>query len=73
MSRKIFFIGLKVIDTLVLIYSAYMIVFLSIFDSLSMSENISFTVFLIEEIVPHASAVVALIFLIRYIGVTNEK
>lgn len=50
-----------------------MIVFISIFDLLSMSVNISFTGFLIEEIVPHASAVVALIFLIRYMWTTNKK
>jgi hypothetical protein len=68
MSRKILVIG-----TLVLIYSAFMIVFISIFDLLSMSVNISFTGFLIEEIIPHASAVVALIFLIRYIWTTNKK
>lgn len=73
MSRKILVIGLKVIATLVLIYSAFMIVFISIFDLLSMSENISFTGFLIEEIIPHASAVVALIFLIRHIWTTNKK
>ena len=73
MSRKISVIGLKVIGTLVLIYSAFMIVFISIFDLLSMSVNISFTGFLIEEIIPHASAVVALIFLIRYIWTTNKK
>lgn len=73
MSRKILAIGLKIIGTLVLIYSAFMIVFISIFDLLSMSENISFTGFLIEEIVPHAFAVVALIFLIRYIWTTNKK
>lgn len=73
MSRKILVIGLKIIGTLVLIYSAFMIVFISIFDLLSMSVNISFTGFLIEEIIPHASAVVALIFLIRYIWTTNKK
>lgn len=50
-----------------------MIVFISIFDLLSMSVNISFTGFLIEEIIPHASAAVALIFLIRYIWTTNKK
>ncbi len=73
MSRKIFVIGLKVIVTLVLVYSAFMIVFISIFDLLSMSVNISFNGFLIEEIIPHASAVVALIFLLDTSGLRIRR
>lgn len=73
MSRKIFVIGLKVIVTLVLVYSAFMIVFISIFDLLSMSVNISFNRFLIEEIIPHASAVVALIFLLDTSGLRIRR
>ena len=73
MSRKISVIVLKVITTLVLIYSAFMILFTSIFDLLSFSVNINFEVFLLERIFPNVSAVIALIFLIRYIWTSKKK
>lgn len=74
MSRKISVIVLKVITTSVLIYSAFMILFTSIFDLLSFSVNINFEVFLLERIIPNVSAVIAaLIFLIRYILTSKKK
>lgn len=73
MSRKISVIVLKVITTSVLIYSAFMILFTSIFDLLSFSVNINFEVFLLERIIPNVSTVIALIFLIRYILTSKKK
>ena len=68
MFRKILVITLKVIITSVLIYSA----FISTFDLLSLSVNMSFKTFILEHIIPNISAVIALIFLIRYIWTSNK-
>ena len=67
MLRKISVITLKVIITSVLIYSVFMILFISTFDFLSLSVYMSFKTFFLEHIIPNISAVIALIFLIRYI------
>ena len=50
-----------------------MILFTSIFDLISFSVNINFEIFLLERIIPNVSAVIALIFLIRYIWTSNKK
>ncbi len=73
MFRKISVIVLKVVITSVLVYSAFMILFISTFDLLSLSVSMSFKTFFLERIIPNTSAVVALIFLIRYIWTSNKK
>lgn len=73
MFRKILVITLKVIITSVLIYSAFVILFISTFDLLSLSVKMSFKTFILEHIIPNISAVIALIFLIRYIWTSNNK
>lgn len=60
MFRKILVITLKVIITSVLIYSAFVILFISTFDLLSLSVNMSFKTFILEHIIPNISAVIAL-------------
>lgn len=50
-----------------------MILFMSIFDLLSMSTSVSFTAFFIEKMIPNISAVIALIFLIRYLWITGKN
>lgn len=72
MFRKILVITLKVIITSVLIYSAFVILFISTFDLLSLSVKMSFKTFILEHIIPNISAVIALIFLIRYIWTSNK-
>ena len=49
MTYKIFSILAKVIITLILTYSVFMILLMSIFDLLSMSTSVSFTTFLMEK------------------------
>ncbi len=73
MLRKISVITLKVIITSVLIYSAFMILFISTFDLLSLSVYTSFKTFFLEHIIPNISAVIALIFLIKYIWTSNKN
>ena len=46
---------------------------MSIFDLLSMSTSVSFTAFLIEKMIPNISAVIALVFLIRYLWITGKN
>ncbi len=72
MLRKISVITLKVVITSVLIYSVFMILFISTFDFLSLSVYMSFKTFFLEHIIPNISAVIALIFLIRYIWSSNK-
>lgn len=50
-----------------------MILLMSIFDLLSMSTSVSFTTFLIEKMIPNISAVIALIFLVRYLWITDKN
>ena len=71
-SRKNYFILIKVVITLILTYSAFMILLMSIFDLLSMSTSVSFITFFIEQIIPNISALIALIFLIRYLWTTDK-
>ena len=73
MKRKKTFIVIKIISTLILIYSVFMILLISIFDLLSLSIYISFITFFVEKIIPNISAVIALIFLIRYIWIPDKK
>ena len=49
-----------------------MILFISTFDFLSLSVYMSFKTFFLEHIIPNISAVIALIFLIRYIWSSNK-
>ncbi len=72
-SRKNYFILIKVVITLILTYSAFMILFMSIFDLLSMSTSVSLITFIIEQIIPNISAVIALIFLIRHLWITDKN
>lgn len=71
MLKKLLLVGFKIICTLVLVYSVIMILMISTFDLLTMSVHLSFTLFLIERIIPNASAVIALIFLIIHIWKEN--
>ena len=73
MKYKNFSILTKVVTTLILTYSVFMILFVSIFDLLSMSTSVSFTTFFIENMIPNISAVIALIFLIRYLWITDKN
>ena len=73
MTYKNFPILTKVVITLILTYSVFMILLMSIFDLLSMSTSVSFTTFLIEKMIPNISAVIALIFLIRYLWITDKN
>lgn len=73
MTYKNFSILTKVVTTLILTYSVFMILFMSIFDLLSMSTSVSFTTFFIEKMIPNISAVIALIFLIRYLWITDKN
>lgn len=73
MTYKIFSILAKVVITLILTYSVLMILLMSIFDLLSMSTSVSFTTFFIEKMIPNISAVIALIFLIRYLWITDKN
>lgn len=73
MTYKNFPILAKVVITLILTYSVFMILFMSIFDLLSMSTSVSFTTFLIEKMIPNISAVIALVFLIRYLWITGKN
>lgn len=73
MTYKNFSILTKVVITLILTYSVFMILFMSIFDLLSMSTSVSLTTFLIEKMIPNISAVIALIFLIRYLWITGKN
>lgn len=73
MTSKNFPILTKVVITLILTYSVFMILFMSIFDLLSMSTSVSFTTFLIEKMIPNISAVIALVFLIRYLWITDKN
>ena len=73
MLKKKLVIVLKVICTLVLIYSTFMILFISFFDLLSSSVYIDFTTLLIEKIIPNTFAVIALIFLIKYIWTKGKN
>ena len=72
-SCKNYSILIKVVITLILTYSAFMILFMSIFDLLSMSTSVSFITLFIEQIIPNISAVIALIFLIRHLWTTNKS
>ena len=49
MTYKIFSILAKVVITLILTYSVFMILLMSIFDLLSMSTSVSLTTFFIEK------------------------
>ena len=73
MTYKNFSILAKVVITLILTYSVFMILLMSIFDLLSMSTSVSLTTFLIEKMIPNISAVIALIFLIRYLWTTDKN
>ncbi len=73
MTCKNFVILIKVLITLILTYSAFMIVLISAFDLLSVSIYMSLMTFLIERIFPNISAVIALVFLIRYIWIADKK
>ena len=73
MTYKNFSILAKVVITLILTYSVFMILFMSIFDLLSMSTSVSLTTFFIEKMIPNISAVIALIFLIRYLWITGKN
>ena len=73
MTYKNFPILAKVVITLILTYSVFMILLMSIFDLLSMSTSVSFTTFLIEKMIPNISAVIALVFLIRYLWITGKN
>lgn len=73
MSKNILVIVLKVVCTLVLMYSAFMILFTSFFDLLSLSVYIDFATVLVEKIIPNTFAVIALIFLIRYIWTKGKN
>ena len=73
MTYKNFSILTKVVITLILTYSVFMILLMSIFDLLSMSTSVSLTTFLIEKMIPNISAVIALIFLIRYLWITGKN
>ena len=73
MTYKNFPILTKVVITLILTYSVFMILLMSIFDLLSMSTSVSFTTFLIEKMIPNISAVIALIFLVRYLWITDKN
>lgn len=72
MFRKILVITLKVIITSVLIYSAFVILFISTFDLLSLTVYMSSKTFILEHIIPNISAVIALFFFIRYIWTSNK-
>ena len=73
MTYKNFSILAKVVITLILTYSVFMILLMSIFGLLSMSTSVSFTTFLIEKMIPNISAVIALVFLIRYLWITGKN
>ena len=73
MTYKNFSILTKVVITLILTYSVFMILLMSFFDLLSMSTSVSFTTFFIERMIPNISAVIALIFLIRYLWITDKN
>lgn len=73
MTYKNFPILTKVVTTLILTYSVFMILHMSIFDLLSMSTSVSFTTFLMEKMIPNISAVIALVFLIRYLWITGKN
>ena len=73
MTYKNFPILAKVVITLILTYSVFMILFMSIFDLLSMSTSVSFTAVFIEKMIPNISAVIALIFLIRYLWIRGKN
>ena len=73
MTYKNLSILTKVVITLFLTYSVFMILLMSIFDLLSMSTSVSFTTFFIEKMIPNISAVIALIFLIRYLWITDKN
>ena len=73
MTYKNFSILAKVVITLILTYSVFMILFMSIFDLLSMSTSVSLTTFFIEKMIPNISAVIALVFLIRYLWITGKN
>ena len=73
MTYKSFSILTKVVTTLISTYSVFMILLMSIFDLLSMSTSVSFTIFFIEKMIPNISAVIALIFLIRYLWITDKS
>ena len=73
MTYKNFSILTKVVITLILTYSVFMILLMSVFDLLSMSTSVSFTTFFIEKMIPNISAVIALIFLIRYLWITDKN
>ena len=73
MTYKNFPILAKVVITLILTYSVFMILLMSIFGLLSMSTSVSFTAFLIEKMIPNISAVIALVFLIRYLWITGKN
>ena len=73
MKKKLFIAILKVISTILLIYSLFMILFISIFDLLSLSIFTDFWSFTIERIVPNLWSVIALILLIRHIWISSKK
>ena len=73
MKKKLFIAILKVISTILLIYSLFMILFISIFDLLSLSIFTDFWSFTIERIVPNLCSVIALILLIRHIWISSKK
>lgn len=54
------------------VFAENQILFISTFDLLSLSVNMSFKTFILEHIIPNISAVIALIFLIRYIWSSNK-
>ena len=54
------------------VFAENQILFISTFDLLSLSVNMSFKTFILEHIIPNISAVIALIFLIRYIWTSNK-
>lgn len=73
MHKNLLIILLKVVCTLVLAYSAFMMLFASIYDWLSMSAYMSVMSFVVEKIIPHASAMIALVFLIRRIWMQDKE
>lgn len=51
-----------------------MILTITVFDFLSLSVFVDFSVFIFERVLPNTSALVALIFLIRHIWIpSNQK
>lgn len=64
---------LKGICTVALLYSVFIISFITIFDYLSLSIYSDFTTFITEKIIPNVISIIAMIFLVGYIWIPSKK